>query len=54
MNCNITQLQIQIAKVKVLKNLIVSRVEPSCQNSKNLVDQSDTASTSTDNFPYQY
>ena len=29
-NCNITQLQIQIAKVKVLQNLIASIVELSC------------------------
>ena len=52
-NSNITQLQIQIAKVKVLQNLIASRVELSCQNSKDLVEQSGIASPSTDDFPYQ-
>ena len=53
-NSNTTQLQIQIAKVKVLQNLIASREELSYQNSKDLVDQSDIASPSTDVFPYQY
>ena len=53
-NSNITQLQIQISKVKVLQNLIASRVELSCRNSKDLVDQSDIASPSTDDFPYRY
>ena len=53
-NSNTTQLQIQIAKVKVLQNLIASTVELSCQNSEDLVDQSDVASPSTDDFPYQY
>ena len=53
-NSNITQLQIQIAKVKILQNLIASREELSYQNSKDLVDQSDIASPSTDDFPYQY
>ena len=49
-NSNITQLQIQIAKVKILQNLIASRVEPSSQNSKDLLDQSDKASPRTDDF----
>ena len=53
-NSNTTQLQIQIAKVKVLQNLIASREELSYQNSKDLVDQSDITSPSTDGFPYQY
>ena len=47
-NSNIIQLQIQIAKVKVLQNLIASREELSYQNSKDLVDQSDIASPGTD------
>ena len=44
-------MQIQIAKVKVLQILIASTVEISCQNSKDLVDQSDIAFPSTDDFP---
>ena len=44
----------QIAKVKVLQNMITSRVELSSLNSKNLVLQSDIDSPSTDDFPYQY
>ena len=51
-NSNTTQLQIQIAKVKVLQNLIASREELSYQNSKDLVDQSDITSPSTDDCPY--
>ena len=57
-NSNITQLKYnklgKFAKVKVLQNLIVSRVELSFQNSKDLVDQSDLVSPSSDGFPYQY
>ena len=49
-----TQLKIQIAKMKVFQNMIASRVELSCQNSEDLVDQSDIASPSTDDFPHQY
>ena len=46
-------MQRQIAKVKVLQILIASRVELSYLNSKDLVDQSDIASPSTDDFPYR-
>ena len=53
-NSNITQLQIEIAKVKVIQNLIASGVGLFFQNSKDVVDQSDIASHSTDDFPYQY
>ena len=45
-----TQLRIQIAKVKILQNLIASRLELSCHNLEDVVDQS----LSTDDFPYQY
>ena len=53
-NSNVTQLQIQIAKVKGLQNLIASRAEVSYQNSKDLVDQSDIVFPSTDDFSDQY
>ena len=53
-NSNITQVQLQSAKVKVLQNQLAYRIELSCQNSKDLVGQSDIASPSTDDFPYQY
>ena len=58
-NSNITQLKYnklgKFAKVKVLQNLIVSRLELSCcQNSKDLVDQSDIVSPSSDDFLYLY
>ena len=53
-NSNITQLQMQIVEVKALQNQLAYRVELSCQNSKDLVGQSDIASPSTDDFPYQY
>ena len=57
-NSNIAQLKYnkfgKFAKVKVLQNLIVSRVELSFQNSKDLVDQSDLVSPSSDDFLYQY
>ena len=43
----------QTAKVKLLQNLIASRVDLYCQNFKDLVDQSGIASPSTDGFPYQ-
>ena len=49
-NSNIIQLQIQIAKVKVLQNLIASR--SLSQNSKDLVDQFDIASPSTVDFRF--
>ena len=54
---NIMQLQIQIAKVKVLQNLIASEQSRALvcllSKSQSLVDQSDIASPSTDDFPYQ-
>ena len=58
-NSNITQLKYnklgKFVKVKVLQNLIVSRLELSCcQNSKDLVDQSDIVSPSSDDFLYLY
>ena len=40
--------------MKVLQNLIAFKVEFSCQNSKDVVDQSDIASPSTNDSPYQY
>ena len=52
-NSNTTQLKIH-HKVKELQNLIASSVELSSQNFKDLVDQSDIASPSTDDFLYQY
>ena len=45
-----TQLHTQIAKVKVLQNLVASRVDLSFQNSKDLIDQSDIISPSLDDL----